>query len=170
MKTLKTATSLRASRVPAAKSAEILRVKFVGHRALSVPVPAGTINRLHAAAAKNGVTADEIAEQAVKSGLEKMKKESDAPRFLITEGELETLVETLLTTIESNLFGGSGAKTPKQVLAEWQKQRATWVSESMKSQLSPRSRDEAEAEFKITDEAATMLRRVLPICEGVRHA
>lgn len=163
MKTLKTATSRRASRVPAAKSVETLRVKFPASRALNVPVAAGTINRLHAAAAKNGVTADDIAERAVKAHVEKLESEADAPRFLITKGELEELVDSLLSTIDSNVAGGCHTNIPKRILAEWQKQRATWVSQSMKSPLSPLSREDAEEQFRITDEAAVMLRRLLPI-------
>lgn len=86
------------------------------------------------------------------------------PRHLINDAELRALVETLETTVECNLFGGTGANTPHRALRAWKAQRATWVEKSMGQNPGPAmSREEAEDRFKQTDGCANMLRRVLPI-------
>jgi hypothetical protein len=82
------------------------------------------------------------------------------PRHLINDNELRELVVWLETTVECNLFGGTGANTPHRALKAWKAQRATWIEKTMS--VDP-DRERAEREFKTTDEAATMLRRLLPV-------
>jgi hypothetical protein len=86
------------------------------------------------------------------------------PRHLITDAELCELVRTLETTVECNLFGGTGANTPHRALKAWKAERATWVEKTMSRDPGPaEDRKHAERVFKETDECANMLRRVLGV-------
>ena len=82
------------------------------------------------------------------------------PRHLINDNELRELVRWLETTVESNLFGGTGANTPHRALKAWKAQRATWVEKTVSRDP---DREHAERVFKETDDCANMLRRILPV-------
>ena len=84
------------------------------------------------------------------------------PRHLITDAELCELVRWLETTVECNLIGAT-ADTPHRALKAWAAQRETWIASSIGPGGYPMTREQAEREFKTTDEAATMLRRLLPV-------
>ena len=83
------------------------------------------------------------------------------PRHLINDAELRELVEWLTTSGECNLIGR--ANTPRRALRAWAAQRKTWIASSIRPGGYPMTREQAEREFKTTDEAATMLRRILPV-------
>lgn len=94
-----------------------------------------------------------------------------AARHLITDDELAELTNCLVSTIASNTFGGfDSCGTPREALATWKAERATYIAESMANRIplcgKRKLMQQVKAEFQSNEEAARMLERIAPIFEA----
>lgn len=102
------------------------------------------------------------------------KPAADTPRFLVTESELEYLIDALVSSLDCNSTGGGLCETPEAALNKWAKGRAKWIDRHVKNPNLPMPRSQAKEEFSAFEEEAAMLRGLLvrrgnPDPDGIRR-